>query len=381
MAARFLESELEDRHAKGKGVSLLPEFDDALEAVIGDNYEPIKAFIVKVKNLIAPDGRTMVEWVWGLGTAKRNALSKLYREMSSFNPVARSAEPKGGPPITPEQLERWRDYLQRNNEKTIEGWRKTIKMLEVSSAASDESIEVRQGPFVVVPMPGVTRAQMTKSLKFLDDAVSKLQPVFPEVLYGKIYVSTHIKKNVAAWYLPHEDKFYINAEVTDSFYVHAIIHELGHRFDHKFLKTEHRNRYWRLSTERTYETIMFDAKLRGQVADEITAFVKAHVEGRPLTLLSSSATLWLKGPYIVKDIKAMTRDYAAKKVTEEDLRDTFKGTRDAEVGTGKILSEPLAVTTYGKKSPKENFAEGFAHFVLRKPLPPPLAAIFEEIKG
>jgi hypothetical protein len=50
-----------------------------------------------------------------------------------------------------------------------------------------------------------------------------------------------------------------------------------------------------------------------------------------------------------------------------------------KVRTSKILREPLAVTSYGAKDWKENFAEAFAFFVMGKPLPAEIGELFAKL--
>lgn len=362
VAARALE-------AKAKGVSLLPEYKKALEKLKDGDAEPMVEFGDKVQKIISPEGNKPVEWVWSLGTAKRNAINGLYKEITIFKWDSPAAI-------------RNSDVLRQMAVKKVEGWAKALRTLELASQTADQDLEIKHGPFTVVPVPGLTKAQIDQILAALDAASAKIRSKFPQVLYGKVYLATHLKNGVGAWYLATEDKFYIDVSAVTSkkdFDVYAIIHELGHRFDHKFLDKDLRSKFVDLSTRKVFETIKYDSKLREQVADEVLSVVKAKTLGKPVPLMSDQAVLWLKTPH-VGDPRKLTSDFISGKLDEKDFHAAIKGKADAEVTTDKVLHGPLAVTPYGAKSPKENFAEAFAHYVLGMKMQPEFVEIMDQLK-
>jgi hypothetical protein len=50
-----------------------------------------------------------------------------------------------------------------------------------------------------------------------------------------------------------------------------------------------------------------------------------------------------------------------------------------QVRTNKVVRGPLAVTPYGAKDWKENFAEAFAFYVMGKPLPAEIGELFAKL--
>jgi hypothetical protein len=129
-----------------------------------------------------------------------------------------------------------------------------------------------------------------------------------------------------------------------------------------------------------YETIHFDAKLREQMADEVVSFAKLKALGTPLPSMSNELVLWLKSahPHSQGDIPRLMTQFLKGEIDEKVLHSAAKGKADGDVMTDKVLHGPLAVTPYGGTSPKENYADGFAHFVLGMDMPPELAAILED---
>jgi hypothetical protein len=222
----------------------------------------------------------------------------------------------------------------------------------------------------------VTKAQLAAALSALDEAASKIRPKFPQLLYGKVFLSQHIKKGVAAHYEYASDSMTLNVKAKKRFSdVYTLIHELGHRHDAKFLLAANRKTYWDLSTRKVRESIKFDETLRRQMADEAVSLAKAKAQGRPLPSMSDLLVLWLKSPHPVGDVRSLTTKYLQHQITGEELHQALMGKADGEVMTEKILHGPIRVTEYGGENPVENYAEGFAHFVLGMDMPPELAAI------
>lgn len=69
-----------------KGVSLVPEYNKAVEALeVRGDMQPLVTFCKKTIAMLFPDGdNKVVAWYHGLGTAKRNAINTLQKNMRSF---------------------------------------------------------------------------------------------------------------------------------------------------------------------------------------------------------------------------------------------------------------------------------------------------------
>jgi hypothetical protein len=358
-------------HAKAKGVSLVPEYKEALEKLGQGDADPAVSFARRVVDLILPGG-DRAPWLAGLSVQKMNAVNSLYKDASRLldQDVAILAQRKGDD----EKRLEWMKYMAFNMAK----WAKDVRTLEIASALGDAESEIPHGPFTVIPIPGLTKKQVEEALAAFDAAADKVRQKFPKVLYGKVFLSKHLKKGTAAWYEAGTDTLALNVLAKKRFDdVYTIVHELGHRHDAKFASVEGKREYFRLSTQKVYETVPFDAKLREQLADECVEMVKKKALGQPMPPMSANLVMWLKSPHPHHkgDVRALTTSYLQGKLDEKELHAAIKGKEDVSLSTGQVLHGPLAVTPYGATHPRENYAEGFAHFVLGMDMPPELAAI------
>ena len=96
------------------------------------------------------------------------------------------------------------------------------------------------GPFKVHNTVGAKGAELESLKKGLERAEKAIKsnpvPGFARVLYGDVHVVPRITKaHHAAWYYPGDDSLYLRrTKSTGMDEIHALIHELGHRYWHKF---------------------------------------------------------------------------------------------------------------------------------------------------
>ncbi len=355
--ARYLAS-------KGSGgVRLVPDYTKALDALKGGNPKPLQEFARQTLKVIFPnEDFKPPDWYYGLGTAKRNAINGLQKDLNRYlMEVPLLVRPEAIPSAV----------------ALAETWAKALRTLEIASVAI-ETEEIQRGPFTVVAMPGVTLTRTSMALEALDEAVAKIRPKFPKVLYGKVFLSNHLDRKSAAWYVYMEDKFYLDVNASKRFNdVYTIIHELGHRHEHKFLSKANRAKFWALSTSKVFEKTLFDDKLRRQVAQEVIDLAKAKAIGRPLSKMSPDLLVWLKRQN-ARDVRPLVTQFLNGKISEDKVYQEIMGTEDVEVETGKLLHGPLAVTPYGATKPSENYAEAFAHYVLGMDMPQEFVSVLSE---
>lgn len=245
------------------------------------------------------------------------------------------------------------------------------------------------GDFTVIPVKGVSAKQLDACLAALDKAVTHIRSKFPQVLYGKVYLGTSVGKgygNVAV-YMPDHDTLALSTRTATTVGdVHAICHELGHRYFYKLWKDKsQRDAFYQLSVNPVYEEIVFDKPTRGKLADEFLSNAeKMRAGGKPRT--SDLLGAWIKElqhrPQI-RDAQALGRKFTYDK--DDSVREALweaiaipsEGT--IRTRTDKILRGPLAVTPYGAKAWTENFAEAFAFYVMGKPLPEEIGAIMAKL--
>ncbi len=359
------EQELADRFAKATR-SLLPEYTEALKALEAGDPAPITDFGKKLHAIVLPTGKP-ADWFWALGTTKRNALKNLVRGVERFE-MDKSLLTKS-------------DIYRSIVIGGVKEWAKLIRTLELAVVSGDSEKEFSHGPFTVVPMDGVSKAKMAEALEALDQAVAKVKPHFPEVLYGKVFFSNHLKKGVAAMYIYTEDKLYVNVLAKKRFSdMYTILHELGHRYDFQLLDKDLKREFWALSTRKEFERATYDEKLREQMGEEALAFVKARKAGSPLPKMSPQLEMWLRWAVLTPDPKTLTTNFISGFISGKDFQEGIKGKKDQSFMTTNLLHGPLSVTPYGATKPMENFAESFAHYVLGMDQPQELASIIERAK-
>lgn len=368
---RYLGLRVAGRSILAKGVQLMPEFKAALEKLQEGDPDLAEAFLKKVEKAIFGDqdmtpaapfsgGEGKIQlpsWFHALGTAKRNAIIFLYKEgrvlMSSLHYVRGDSK--------------YASYYSREFEK----WGKKLRTLEIASQAGDEDTIIKKDGFVIIPMPGVAKKEIEGALEALEEAASKIRAKFPQVLYGNVYLTTHLSTKTAAHYVSEKDEVALSVRARKRFSdVYTLIHEFGHRFDHKFFKDKTlRDLFWKLSTQKDFEMVNFDKTLRRQVAEECLAIAKARKEGARMPILSELAMLWLKTQYTPGwNIKKFNSEYLLGKLADDKYISELMGTEDYKISTGKLLHGPISVTPYGATKPSENFAEAFAHYVLGMPM-------------
>jgi hypothetical protein len=195
-----------------------------------------------------------------------------------------------------------------------------------------------------------------------------------KVLYGDILITNTVMKNprVLAFYMVANDEMFIRANVKANIdTIQTILHELGHRYETKFLKDKR-------GVDRLYRLI------DGQESDrerDIQKSLKAPEVGE---------TVVIKGG--LYRVRAVTWGRGGEKVVLEDP-DNPKGT--ASISLEGYLSYKGAapnrarnfdedpnyngfITNYAKTSPTENFAEMFAFYCMGS-LPVHQSVAFEEL--
>lgn len=248
-----------------------------------DHISPVLEVLQRVADAFKPmssvehEDYSNLPWMEDLPDEERDALRGIFKVAHDLLEALRQEEKDGS-----------------NHDQNVEAVRSFIPRLKaVDKMATHFEEREQHGPFSVVALPGVTRNEYSDALNALDAAVDALKPVFPQVLYGDVFLKTAIRhdgRGAAAAYDFNSDRMYLNVNakhrVNDVF---SIIHEFGHRYDGKFLDPELRKKFYAISKD-------------------------GH-----------------------------------------------------------------AVSDYGSKDPRENFAEGFAHFVLNMSLSPELKALYEQL--
>ena len=313
------------------------------------------------------------EWFYALGPRDKERFRKIVRQTDEL--LKRLAISSRGPGDS-SQAQRLHDMIGELAKEAA--WLEKI----IQKASSD----FQHGDFRIVPMHGVPKTALDECLGALDEAARHVRKKFPQLLYGKVYISKSVGHTQVANYVQGQDTIQLSVRASTTVgSVHAICHELGHRYYHVFFHDKAlRDEFWRLSTQPEYEVVKFDVPTRLKLADEFLSIVREQREqGRraaPSDLLSQWLTKRMEED--VSTLRGLVQSALTDPTLDDKLHDAVAwkgGPKVVEVRTGKVLREPLAVTEYGKKSWQENFAEGFAHYVMSKALPPEITSIFERM--
>ena len=180
---------------------------------------------------IIREGRTLVDAVMStrsIPTREVKNLELAYRLLDNANRSMRM----------PTDFFKW----WATNQKRLELVARAAITWPAKQEGSEELFAV--GPFRIVNTIGATGAELDS----LKNAVARVAvlglknpvPGFARAVYGDIHVVARITKaHHAAWYYPHEDSLYLRrARHTGMDEIHAILHELGHRYLAKFATNE-----------------------------------------------------------------------------------------------------------------------------------------------
>jgi len=300
-----------------------------------------------------------------------------------------------------EEIKRFQDFtnsiltaVSELNVRPGEGASETLRMLDVAerdlpwveSLTRDESDVIPHGKFKVIIAQGTSPDRLADALATLDKVSEIVGRKFPNVLYGKVFIIKGILKGeggsqTAGSYIGSKD--IINLSIyskPDRDSLKTLIHELGHRYENRFLHGDERERFIKLSTEGDVKTYFFPLAERRGIAKDFVAnqrglrdpdYMPEPAEGRAHT--------WFE-LYPRDDFKAKVVPLIRKFRDEGD--DSAEEELAAAAGMfhfgGNLKVEdrrdvyPLEASPYGGTSWGENFAESFLHFVIGKALPGPL---------
>jgi hypothetical protein len=228
------------------------------------------------------------------------------------------------------------------------------------------------GPFTVVNTGGFSDKQMAEVREVVAKAATLLQSSgLSQVCYGEIQVTNTLwKANVLAFYLVGKDEMFIRANVKANHdTVRTVLHELGHRFEHKFLKGGSRavNQLYRLlSGQEMSRKNRYDESMVPKPGEKLTSKGKTYLVTKAVPVGGKEYKIYLQQE---DDPKVQAS------ISLEGWLSSFTVSRDVDADPNYIGF----VSNYAKTGgPSENFAEMFAFYCMNK-LPALQSAPFESI--
>jgi hypothetical protein len=242
--------------------------------------------------------------------------------------------------------------------------REAVAKGQSHSEEGSGATRIKVGDFVLVNTGGFSPEIMTNAADVVQKANAAAKSKgFANVCYGEVQITnTLTKSNESAFYLIANDELFIRANVRSSLdTTKTVLHELGHRYEHKFLKDKKRE------IEKVYLTIE---------GHEIDRRKEKPAVGETIT---SSGKI-----YKVTGTEWAARGIRVNLALEDNPKVTAHVSLDAwtDMTKGRVIDTPDYkgfITNYAKKGgPGENFAEMFAFYCLGK-LPASQVDLFETL--
>jgi len=279
---------------------------------------------------------------------------------------------------------------------------------EIAVGDADDPVKVKAGPFTLINMGGFPDGVMDICAKAVKEAASEITTAgLGKVCYGEVHISQSIDKgNVLAFYVYGSDEFFVRADkkIAAGSSVRTIIHELGHRYENKFLKNKRVPKILYNAAEDGYQSdfLGYRPERGDTITDkgetyEVTYMKKDKVHLRKVLTDKDKKELEAQvlrsaekqAPDLFKGVLTPEQEREKKMLIDIITRRSFS-IDTAEINLfgylrlkgidPRMLKNDFKgfITPYAKTSPDENFAEMFAFYCLGE-LPPSQAALFEEL--
>ena len=303
-------------------------------------------------------------------------LRKKIEACARFYSKSRVNHPKRG-----EEQQVYEKFLELYKEQ-FDLAKEAIETGKIKGSEDDTEIHSLQaGPFTVVNTGGFSEEVMNEVVSAVEKANSAIQSKgLSQVCYGDVLVSNTLYKgnSTLAFYMYGKDELFVRANLkklkdrVDT--VQTIIHELGHRFENKFLKDKNKMNamYRKLSNQESQEEqdLLKDESLRPVPGDELKQLKNGEMISYVVTKVGYD-----KVHLQMKDEPRVTAKISL--LGWISLPSSLKTGASADAGA-KIPTHSVFVTNYAKTNPSECFAEMFAFYCLGK-LPADQVAMMEDV--
>lgn len=248
------------------------------------------------------------------------------------------------------------------------------------SEEGPSATKIRAGSFVLVNTGGFPAKVMDEVQEVMGQVERKAKSAgVGQVCYGEVQVTNTIHKSRAlAFYLLANDELFVRANVKANVdTVHTVLHELGHRYEYKFLTGKNRaiERLYQLIGRQEYNRTQDLRDKAPKPGDTVTTKGKTY---RVINTEYSRGSIRVN----LELVRPGAYDYPGAGPKAHIPLEGW----NALVGGGKSRDTDSPdfegyVTEYAKRGgPSENFAEMFSVYCLGR-LPPKQKAAFEELLG
>lgn len=233
--------------------------------------------------------------------------------------------------------------------------------------------KIRVGPFTLVNTGGFNEKQMNEVADVVQKATAFAQSSgLGEVCYGEVQVTNTISKsNVLAFYLLAKDELFVRANVKSTTdVVRNVLHELGHRYQHKFLKVNG-------GIEMLYRTLSGQETKRKYDREKVKE--KLPKPGETLVSKGKTYVVTRAIPDYKAGYKILLEQADNPKVQAAISIDGWLSMKGEHRNFDEDPNYIGFVTEYAKSGgPSENFAEMFAYYCMGR-LPVLQSVPFEEL--
>jgi len=278
----------------------------------------------------------------------------------------------------------------------------------IAEGDAEDAAKVKAGPFILVNTGGFSEDVMQSVAEAVKEAAQAASlSGLGAVCYGEVFVSQSVhKKTTLAFYAIEQDDLFVRADAKASDHVvRTILHELGHRYEHKFLQNKsaphklylliggrHRDAIRKMKPTKgdtlTDPKTKVEYEVTGLVGDKVMLRTKPdpnlvrvlEEQGREKTLQrrpelakdeGSNATILESNIQAYVDIELARMGVTKAKINIEGYY-AVKG-----IDPRTAIDFQGFITPYAASKPGENFAEMFAFYCMGD-LPPTQAALFEQ---
>jgi hypothetical protein len=247
------------------------------------------------------------------------------------------------------------EYMVKYQASLESDFKLAVEILKAAKPHSEDgptATKLRVGAFTLINTGGFDRKTMDAVASVVKEAEQLLKGAdVGEVCYGDIQVTKSLsRREVLAFYQFGTDEMYVRADTEHNTLI-TVLHELGHRYEHKFLKDKEAG-LERIFNELEAKERARQRTLRQKAKEDLQPGKQFDFEGKHYTVLRN----------YYDEVVLERADKPGKQFrSKSDKLITMLVGRASE-----MLTDPNYegfVSDYAGTKSRENFAEMFAHYV------------------